>query len=233
MISVIIPTHNEERVIENTIRGVLRLRNEASIEVIVADGGSEDRTVSVARQYAALVASPKGKAIQLNTGALAARGDILFFVHADLWLPEGALRRIDEWINVLGYDGGGFSNVFSSHNQHIKLLGRILHLEFRNREDDMHNTVFFGDNGIFVRRTVFDALGGFRPLPIMEDFDFSKRLSERFRVARVLEPKLVTSPRRQLKAGLVKTHLQWLLIKRLFLWGVPAPLLARWYRDVR
>lgn len=233
MISIIIPTYNEESVIEDTLQGIFRLRSEASFEVIVADGGSRDRTASIARRHAALVSSAKGKAIQLNEGALAARGDILFFVHADLWLPEGTLRRVDEWINVLGYDAGGFSNVFSAHNQRIKLLGRMFHLEFLNREDDVHNTLFFGDNGIFVRKAVFDVLGGFRPLPIMEDFDFSKRLSERFRVARILEPKLVASPRRQLKAGFVKTHLQWLLIKRLFLWGVPAPLLARWYADVR
>jgi rSAM/selenodomain-associated transferase 2 len=233
MISIIIPTLNEESALENTLRGILQLHSEALLEIIVADGGSDDRTVSIASRYAMVVCSAKGKAIQLNTGALAARGDILFFVHADLWLPEGTIRRVDEWINELGYDGGGFSNVFSSHNQRIKLLGRMFHLEFRNREDDVRNTLFFGDNGIFVRKTVFDLLGGFKLLPIMEDFDFSKRLSDRFRVARILEPKLVASPRRQLKAGFVKTHLQWLLIKRLFLWGVPAPILAKWYADVR
>jgi rSAM/selenodomain-associated transferase 2 len=233
MISIIIPTLNEESALENTLRGILRLHSEALFEIIVVDGGSGDRTVSIASRYGTVVHSAKGKAIQLNTGAMTARGDILFFVHADLWLPEGTIRRVDEWINELGYDGGGFSNVFSSHNQRIKLLGRMLHLEFRNRENDVRNTLFFGDNGIFVRKTVFDLLGGFKLLPIMEDFDFSKRLSDRFQVARILEPKLVASPRRQLKAGFLKTHLQWLVIKRLFLWGVPTPILARWYPDVR
>jgi glycosyltransferase involved in cell wall biosynthesis len=199
----------------------------------VADCGSTDNTVAIARRYARVVTSAKGKAIQLNAGAQEAHGDILFFVHADMRLPEGTLRSIDESINNFKYDGGGFSNLFSSHNRKIKIFGRIFHLEFQNKENNPRNTIFFGDNGIFVKRCVFRTLGGFRPLPIMEDYDFSRRLGEKFRSVRILEPKLIVSPRRLVKAGFLKTHLQWLLIQKLFRMGVGPELLAKWYGDIR
>jgi rSAM/selenodomain-associated transferase 2 len=233
MISIIIPAYNEEDCLEQTLVDALRLASEAALQVIVADGGSTDNTVSIASRYVQVVSSPKGKAVQLNTAAREARGDILFFVHADMRLPAGTLQRIDESVNTRGYDGGGFSNVFSSHNRRVKVLGRILNAEIRNREDDPGNTLFFGDNGIFVKTSVFNALGGFRALPIMEDYDFAQRLTRSYRAVRILEPKLIVSPRRQLRAGFVKTHLQWLLISRLFRWGIPADLLAKWYPDVR
>ncbi len=97
----------------------------------------------------------------------------------------------------------------------------------------MRNTIFFGDNGIFVKRTVFEALGGFKTIPIMEDYDFSKRLQEQFSVVRIGAPRLVVSPRRHVEAGFIKTRMQWILIKRLYQVGVSPHVLARWYRDVR
>jgi len=89
------------------------------------------------------------------------------------------------------------------------------------------------NNGIFAKRTVFETLGGFKAIPIMEDYDFSMRMHEQFRVVRVCEPKLVVSTRRHLKAGFIKTRMQWILIKRLYKLGVSPYALARWYRDVR
>ena len=170
--------------------------------------------------------------MQLNAGARQARGDILFFVHADMVVPRGALRIIKEKLTWEGYDGGGFSNEFSEHNRRIKSLGRTLNLRVRDN-DHAANTIFFGDNGIFVKHNVFDALGGFRPLPIMEDYDFSARMRRRFRVVRIENPRLVVSPRRHVKSGFVRTRLQWVIIKRLYKLGVSPSLLAKWYGDVR
>lgn len=232
MISMIMPVFNEEIILEATLRAVTRLSDEIRSEIIVVDGGSTDATLKIAERYARVLQAPKGKANQLNAGARAAHGEILFFVHADMFLPDGTLRAIDRHVNRLGYDGGGFLNEFSSHNARIKRLGRILHLEFFNRENTA-NTFFFGDNGIFISKKAFEALGGFKPLPVMEDYDLSVRMREKFRVVRIVEPKLLLSPRRHLKAGFWKTHLQWLFIQRLFAWGVPAETLARWYPDVR
>ena len=232
MISIIIPTYNEAQCLEANLQSARRLRHETAMELIVSDGGSDDGTVAIARRHARVIEGPKGRALQLNAGARLARGNVLFFVHAHVTIPPGALRLIGEKIHDEGYDGGGFSNVFSRHNGRIKTLGRVLNLRVADN-DRPDNTVFFGDNGIFVRRQVFDALGGFRALPIMEDYDFSMRLREGFRVVRICDPKLVVSPRRHVRAGFVKTRLQWIVVKRLYRLGVPPTVLARWYGDVR
>ncbi len=232
MISIIIPTYNEESCIEATLRSLLTHVNETEVEVLVSDGNSEDRTVEIAGKYVRVITGTRGRAKQLNRGTRYARGDILFFFHADATLPAGALRQIERKVAVEGYDGGGFSNTFSSHNARIKLLGRLMN--FRIRDNDYAgNTVFFGDNGIFVRKSVFDALHGFRDMPIMEDYDFSVRMKGAYRVTRILEPRLVVSPRRHLKAGFLKTRLQWIVIKRLHQAGVSPHVLSQWYANVR
>jgi rSAM/selenodomain-associated transferase 2 len=231
-ISVIVPVLNEESTIEPTLRTILDRRDEADIEVIVADGGSGDRTVALARRHARVVIADRGKARQMNAAAREAQGEILFFVHADMELPPGALAAVNRAILTEGFDGGGFSNVFSQHNDRIKRLGRSMNLRLRDN-DHARNTVFFGDNGIFVRRKVFEALGGFRDIPIMEDFDFSNRLRAHYRVLRLQSPRLIVSPRRHERAGFVWTRLQWILVKRLYLLGCPPRLLARLYPDVR
>ncbi len=231
-ISVVVPTLDEGSVIEPTLRTILERRAEADIEVIVADGGSHDRTIAIAERFGRVVSAERGKARQLNAGARAAAGDVLFFVHADMEIPPGALAELRRVIEQEGYDGGGFSNVFARHNDRIKQLGRVMNLRLRDN-DHARNTVFFGDNGIFVRRAVFEALGGFKDIPIMEDYEFSTRLRSRYRVIRIQSPRLVVSPRRHERAGFVRTRLQWILVKRLFMLGVPPRLLARLYRDVR
>lgn len=162
MISIVIPTFNEESVIEETLVRLADRRREEDFELIVSDGQSTDATVMLASRHARVVSSERGRSRQLNRGADEARGDVLFFLHADAELPPGALiairRKLDE-----GYDGGGFSNVFASHNRRIKLLGRILNLRLRDN-DHAGNTRFFGDNGIFVRTPVFRTLSGFRDM---------------------------------------------------------------------
>lgn len=231
-ISIIIPTLNEEACIEATVRSALERKEEGDLEIIVADGGSEDRTAEIASRLVRVLACPRGRARQLNAAAQQATGDILFFVHADMQLPPGALTRIREMVRDEGYDGGGFSNVFSHHNQTIKRWGRILNLRLRSN-DHAGNRIFFGDNGIFATRRAFQALGGFKDIPIMEDYDFSRRLGERFHSVRILEPRLIVSPRRHRKCGFVRTRLRWILIKRLFQLGVAPGHLSRFYPNVR
>ena len=100
MISIVIPTYNESGCIAQTLQDLTLLCNEAEVEIIVSDGGSTDGTVEIASGYARVVQGQKGKALQLNAGARSAAGDILFFVHADMAIPRGALRLIHEKINV-------------------------------------------------------------------------------------------------------------------------------------
>ena len=168
----------------------------------------------------------------MNAGANTAKGTILFFAHADMAFPETTLQTICDTVDLEAYDGGGFSNVFDQHNQRIKRLGRIMNLRFRNKEQsDRH--IFYGDNGIFVRKEIFDALGGFKEIPIMEDYDFSMRMKSIYRVKLIKQPPLVVSARRHIQSGFIKTRLQWILIKKLYLMGVSPETLVNWYKDVR
>lgn len=232
MISIIIPTLNEEIIIESTLKNLKVHIQNTPHEIIVSDGGSCDKTVAIAEEFALVVKSEKGKAIQLNEGAIRAAGDILFFVQADTTIPRGALKTIELKIYEQGYDGGGFSNVFSEHNKKIKILGRILNFRILTN-DHQKNLIFFGDNGIFCKREVFDRLGGFKLIPIMEDYDFSKRMRDRFKAVRILDPKLIMSSRRFAKDGFVKTRLLWIIIKRLYQLGISPYTLVKLYKDVR
>ncbi len=229
-ISVIVPTLDEEATIERTLRAVLARRDEARIELFVADGGSRDRTVSLAEPYATVVRAERGRARQLNAAARTSRGEVLFFLHADVDLPPGALNEIRRLVLAEGYDGGGFSNVFSRHNERIKRLGHPVRC-FDN--DHAGNLTFYGDNGIFVRRRVFEELGGFRDLAIMEDYEFSRRLRRGYRSVRILTPRLIVSPRRHERTGFLRTRLLWIVIYLLYRAGCPTRYLAALYSNVR
>jgi rSAM/selenodomain-associated transferase 2 len=232
MISIIIPTYNEEGYIEKTLCRLHELKSETEFEIIVSDGDSNDCTVELSRSFAKVITTDKGRGKQLNAGAKNASGDILFFVHADMYVPDGALRKIENEIYNNGFDGGGFLNVFNEHNNKIKNLGKMLHLRMSNKgqADRKH---FYGDNGIFVRREVFDKLGGFKELPIMEDYDFSSRLLANHKVCLIKEPKLIVDARRHNKDAFLMTRIKWMLIKRLYLLGFSPKKLNAWYNDIR
>lgn len=232
MISIILPAYNEEIYIEKALRNIYELDCFDECEIIVVDGGSTDKTKNISKKYSRTIVTEKGKGIQQNAGAKEAKGDILFFVHADMTLPKNILKVIDHLINTSGYDGGGFLNEFSSFNKKIKRLGRILNFRIINKEQS-ERKIFYGDNGIFVKKKVFNKLGGFKEIPIMEDYDFSKRMKNKYDVIAVNNPKIIVDPRRHLKAGFVKTRLLWIIIRRLYKAGVPPFLLSKLYKDIR
>ncbi len=209
-----------------------QLKCKMPVELLLADGGSTDDTIKIANKYARIVTTEKGKAKQLNAAAKEAKGEVLFFVHADMVFHTDTLKAICQQMEE-GFDGGGFANVFDKHNSKIKRLGTMLNLRFLKNEEQSDRNIFYGDNGIFVKKKVFEKLSGFKELPIMEDFDFSVRMRSRFKVRKIREPKLIVSARRHIKAGFLKTRLQWIIIKKLYLLGVSPQLLAKWYKDVR
>jgi rSAM/selenodomain-associated transferase 2 len=232
LISIIIPTYNEANYVEKVLRNLRDLPAEPRFEVIVSDGGSSDQTVEIASSFARIVKAPKGRAWQLNEAAKVAQGDVLFFVHAHMTLPRDALKIIRSKIDHESFQGGGFSNVFTSHNRKIKRLGRLINLRLWNN-DHCRNTRFYGDNGIFVRKDTFDALGGFKLIPIMEDYDFSRRLRAKFPTTRISTPPIQLSPRRHVKSGFWKTRFRWVAIKQLYRCGVPPKFLVKLYPTVR
>ncbi len=232
MISAIIVALNEEQYISSIINE-LEKQSEVEYEILLADGGSTDRTIDLAYQQGIeIISCRKGKSCQMNDAAKMAKGDILFFVHADMKFSEKTFLAIQQCIDK-GFDGGGFANVFDEHNEKIKRIGNWLNFRFIDKREQSDKGVFYGDNGIFVKKSVFEELGGFKEIPIMEDYDFSKRINHRFKVVKIKEPVITVSARRHTKAGFWKTRFQWVFIRILFKWGISPELLAKWYVDVR
>ena len=225
LVSVVVPVLNEAA----ALPGLLDRLARAAVEVVVADGGSADGSAEIARRHPSrpvVCATGPGRARQMNAGAAAAGGDVLLFLHADTQVPDDAAERI---VAALGRDpglvGGNFALRFDGDDGFSRLLGAWYRVQRRTG-------VYYGDSAVWVRHDVFDELGGYRPLPIMEDYDFVRRLEKRGRTACLPGP-AVTSARRWRALGIPRTVLSWVVIRWLFLAGVSPARLARWYRLAR
>ena len=223
-ISVIVPMLNEESSIGATVEAI---RTAGVQEIIVVDGGSTDRSIEIARGYVDMVlTSSRGRAWQMNAGAAAARGDVLAFVHADTVVPPSFAHDIETGLADNMTVGGRFDVKLDDNALAHRLLGRLISIRSRLMRSAT------GDQAIFVRRHIFEQLGGFPEMQICEDVDFVRRLRRRGRIA-CLRSCVVTSARRWRQNGLLRTVLGMWLIKSLFLLGIPGGWLARRYADVR
>jgi len=233
MISAIIITYNEELLIASIIKELNKQQFKGDFEIILADGESNDNTVTIAKKnMIKVVHCRKGKSKQMNDAAKEAKGDILFFVHVDMQFSSQIFNIIQQQIDNK-YDGGGFANEFDEHNDKIKSLGNWMNFRFFDKREQSDKGVFYGDNGIFVKKNVFFELGGFKEISIMEDYDFSVRLKKNYKVIKIQDPKIIVSARRHVKAGFLKTRFQWVMIRKLYKWGVSPEKLTAWYGDVR
>ncbi len=233
-VSAIILAYNEEGLIEQIIAELKKQIYKGEVEIILADGGSSDRTVSLAKSHSVTIVKTekKGKAVQMNAAANLSTGQVLFFVHTDMKFATNTLSSIAQAVKD-GYDGGGFANVFDKENARIKRLGTLLNFRFFDKREQSDKGIFYGDNGIFVKREIFNKLHGFKEIPIMEDYDFSKRMSHSYKTKKIREPEIIVSARRHIKAGFIKTRLQWVIIRKLYKLGISPHILAKLYRDIR
>lgn len=220
-ISIIIPTLNEAATLEAAVAGIPR---NSSVEIIVADGGSDPATRRVVhRTVDRVVDAPRGRARQLNAGAAVATGPILLFLHADTRLPRGGLDAIRRALRSSTVVGGAFQLQIDSESAALRLIAWGANLRSR------WLGLPYGDQALFVRTNVFRAMGGFRDLAIMEDFDFVRRLRRRGRVA-LLSTAVHTSGRRWVANGVLRTTLVNWLTALLFSAGVGPARLKRQYR---
>ena len=221
-ISIIIPVYNEESTIETLLAA---LKDYGADELLVADGGSEDRTVEIASRHARIVHAKLGRAIQMNAAANSASGDVLIFLHADARLGATALGVVREVMADTAIIGGNFDIRYEGKDWAAAAFTRIN--RWRRRCG-----VFYGDSGIFCRQSVFQSLGGFVCWPILEDYEFARRLRRAGRLAYLSEP-IWVSDRRWRNNGLLPTMASWFIIQSLYYAGVPPKHLARLYRHIR
>jgi rSAM/selenodomain-associated transferase 2 len=205
MISVIIPAYNEEKALPYTLRALLAQSGEC--EVIVVDGGSSDRTCDIARASSdvRLFTAPKGRASQMNAGASQANGEWLLFLHADTRLPDGALRRLNDMENDQAIRAGGFMHQFSGDDWRLRLIS------FLDNFRCTRSRIIYGDQALFVRRTLFEQLGGFPNQPMLEDVAFCERLIKET-TPLLLFPPVITDARKFLKMGVWRSFFRVLLI---------------------
>lgn len=221
-ISVVIPTLNEESHIEKTLQSITK--QDGDYEFFVVDGGSSDNTATIAKRYTMVINSKRGRAIQMNTGARACSGDILLFLHADTILPGNAFREIRKRMKDDTVAGGSFFIAFDTDTFILKGVSFITRFNFR--------LFHFGDQGIFVRREVFQTLRGYKEIPIMEDYDFYKRLGNQGKVILIRMP-VISSARRFVKKGVIRQLLINKCVVLAYWAGVNIQTIKRFYDDVR
>ena len=231
MISVIIPTYNEETALPATLQHLLSQAGD--YEVIVVDGGSVDQTCEIVkaiqfdvrgsvfdgseregqqgtsnfelRTSVRLLTAPKGRASQMNAGARHAIGEWLLFLHADTRLPKGALVRLNRLESDSTIRAGGFLHRFSGSDWRLQLVSFLDNFRCRR------SRIIYGDQAMFVRRSLFEQLGGFPNQPILEDVAFCEKLV-RVTAPVLLAPPVITDSRKFVKMGIWRSVVRVLLI---------------------
>lgn len=210
--------------IENTLQALIK-EESAPYEIIVVDGGSIDQTRSICASYSSVYTSSPGRGGQMNEGARHAKGDILFFLHADTIVPKGALSAIRKAIQD-GFMGGCFQQSIDRSGWIYRWIAFTGNL----RAKLLH--IFYGDQGIFVLQEKFNTLNGYCKNMLFEDVEFSRRLKKKGKLI-VLNKKLLVSPRRWDHTGLLWNSFRNQFILFLFLIGVSTKNLKKLYPDIR
>jgi rSAM/selenodomain-associated transferase 2 len=221
-LSIVVPVLDEAAGIAAALHALQPLRGRGA-QVIVVDGGSTDGTAAIAAPLAdAVLAASRGRALQMNAGAAHAQGAVLLFLHADTALPEQADALVRRAIDA-GSVWGRFDVRIAGRHPMLRVVAALINLRSRATR------IATGDQAIFVQRELFERLGGFAPIPLMEDIELSRRLGRAGRPA-CLRPPAVTSGRRWESRGVWRTILlMWRLRWRYWRGESPARL-AEAYR---
>ena len=220
-ISIIIPVLNEEKSIKALLQQ-LQLYRQQGHEVIVVDGGSHDETVSISKPLSdKVIMSGSGRARQMNKGVAQSTNEVLWFLHADTFIPENAIETIQESLNK--YDWGRFNIKLSGSEFLFRIIEKMINIR------SCLSGVATGDQGIFIKRKTFESIGGYSEIPLMEDVALSYKLKAISQPVCIKET-LTTSSRRWEKNGIIITILLMWYLRFLYWIGVTPDKLAKLYR---
>ncbi len=221
LLSIIIPTLNEEREIVSTLSSLQPLRKEG-VEVILSDGGSVDETLSLASPLVdCIVRAPKGRARQMNAGAALAKGRYILFLHADTQLPDKLQQLVAQWYEK-NIDWGFFRIKLSGSHFFLRLVARGINIR------SSITTLGTGDQCLFFKRQFFWEVGGFSDIPLMEDVEINYRCRSRISPY-IVNQEVVTSSRLWKKNGIVKTVLKMWWLRLQYMIGVSPQVLVKKY----
>ncbi len=221
-ISIIIPVLNEAGYVGALCDALQPLRQRGH-EVILVDGGSTDQTIAIAQsQTDKVVSAPRGRALQMRAGAAAARGSIFWFLHADSDFPEKADQLILAALENHGAQWGRFDIALSDRHPMLACVAFMMNLR------SSLTSIATGDQGIFVRRSLYQQVGGIPSIPLMEDIAFSRTLKENSRPVCVGEP-LISSARRWNKHGIPRTIVTMWGLRLAYYCGVSPQHLEKYY----
>lgn len=225
-ISIIIPMLNEADTILATLESLQAYRV-GGHEIIIVDGGSEDNSVELATPLVdKLLCSEKGRALQMNQGAAHASNKLLLFLHADTRLPEQADRLIINALSATGKVWGRFNLRLSGEQAIFRIVETAINWR------TVISGIATGDQGIFLSREMFEKVGGYDSIPLMEDVTLSKKLLKYTRPC-CLPQQVITSSRRWEETGILQTvFLMWRLRTAYFFGADPHELVRRYYRSV-
>lgn len=224
MVSIVIPVLHEQEIINDRLEQLKTLKNPPCFEAIVVDGSPTHETINAIHEKGVLkLSSAPGRGYQMNKGAEAATGDILLFLHADTSLPANALRCIEAALRDEHLVGGAFNHSIDSPRFIYKVVSRLIF--FRSKL----TRVPFGDQAIFLRKQYFDEINGYKEIPLMEDMELMRRIKKKGGKIILLSERILTSPRRWEREGVVLCTLRNWTIRLLYFLRVSPDFLVRFY----
>jgi rSAM/selenodomain-associated transferase 2 len=222
--SIIIPVLHEAQWIHAQLELLRKLEADEPFEIIVVDGSpTQDTLQAIQNTTVKKYSCRQGRGAQMNYGAAQASGDILVFLHVDTFLPKNALSLIRTTLQDLHCVGGGFSLQIQSNNMLLRMTAALSTL----RSQIMR--IPYGDQVIFLRKSFFDAIGGYKEIPLMEDVELMRRIRKMDKKIVILPTKVLTSDRRWNQEGLFYATIRNSIIIVLYFFGVPAEKLAATY----
>jgi rSAM/selenodomain-associated transferase 2 len=224
--SIIVPVFHEGERINDLIDCLNHQDSDKNFEIIIVDGCREKDTLGAIHSKEVIkISSERGRAKQMNAGASMAKGEILIFLHADTELPIHALKKINSLTERKEYVGGAFDLGIKSDKFIFKVIGTLSSLRSRL------NRIPFGDQAIFIRKEYFSKIGGYKEIPLMEDVELLRRIKKSGNKIWIFYDRVMTSPRRWEKEGIIYCTLRNWSLQTLYFFGISPHKLVIFYKS--